>query len=222
VTNPERALQRRNTVLAQMVKHQKLPEDKVAALKKKPLKIDFERQEPELGEMPHLAQQLRRWLIEWADRNDYNIYADGLVVRTTIDSRLQAMATKALVAQGDRLQKIVAGDWRFNSGWKAKSGAQRELALAFVRDTPEYKAARAAGQTDEQALKALLANADFMQALKDDKTRCRRASWRWTRATARCGPGSAAAILRTTSSTTCNRRAPAGLDLQAICVRCGV
>lgn len=171
VSSPERALQRRNTVLMQMVKHHKLPEDKVAALKKKPLKIDFERLDPEFGEMPHLAQQLRRWLIEWADRNDYNIYADGLVVHTTIDSRLQAMANKALVAQGDRLQKIVAGDWRFNSGWKAKSGAQRELALAFVRDTPEYKAARTAGQTDEQALKVLLANADFMQALKDDKTR---------------------------------------------------
>lgn len=171
VSSPERALQRRNTVLMQMVKHHKLPEDKVAALKKKPLKIDFERLDPEFGEMPHLAQQLRRWLIEWADRNDYNIYADGLVVHTTIDSRLQAMANKALVAQGDRLQKIVAGDWRFNSGWKAKSGAQRELALAFVRDTQEYKAARAAGQTDELAIKVLLANADFMQALKDDKTR---------------------------------------------------
>lgn len=171
VVNPERALQRRNIVLMQMAKHKKLPEDKLAALKKKPLKIDFERLEPELGEMPHLAQQLRRWLIEWADRNDYNIYADGLVVHTTIDSRLQAMATKALVAQGDRLQRIVAGDWRFNSGWKAKSGAQRELALAFVRDTQDYKAARAAGQTDEQALKGLLAKADFMQALKDEKTR---------------------------------------------------
>lgn len=171
VVNPDRALQRRNIVLMQMVKHGKLPEDKLAALKKKPLKIDFERLDPELGEMPHLAQQLRRWLIDWADRNDYNIYADGLVVRTTIDSRLQAMANKALVAQGERLQKIVAGDWRFNSGWRAKSGAQRELALAFVRDTPEYKAARAAGQTDEQALKTLTANANFMQALKDEKTR---------------------------------------------------
>lgn len=171
VVNPDRALQRRNIVLAQMVKHQKLPEDKLAALKKKPLKIDFERLEVELGSLPHLSQQPRRWLIEWADRNDYNIYADGLVVRTTIDSRLQDMANKALALQADRLQKVVAGDWRFNSGWKAKSGPQRELALAFVRDTPEYKAARAAGQADDQALKTLLANADFMQALKDDKTR---------------------------------------------------
>ena len=46
VLNPERAVQRRNTVLAQMVKHQKLPAAKLAALVKIPLKIDFERQDP--------------------------------------------------------------------------------------------------------------------------------------------------------------------------------
>jgi penicillin-binding protein 1A len=50
-------------------------------------------------------------------------------------------------------------------------GAPRELALAFVRDTKEYKAARAAGQADDQAIKALTADADFMQTLKDEKTR---------------------------------------------------
>ncbi|WP_431096807.1 penicillin-binding protein 1A [Polaromonas aquatica] len=171
VVNPERALQRRNTVLAQMVKHQKLPEAQLAALKKMPLNIEFERQDEELGSAPHLAQQLRRWLIEWADRNDYNIYADGLVLRTTIDSRLQDMANKALAAQVDRLQKTVAVDWRFNSGWKAKSGPARELALAFMRDTAEYKAARAKGQGDDQVIKALLTDAEFMQNLKDEKTR---------------------------------------------------
>lgn len=171
VTNPERAMQRRNTVLAQMVKHEKLPVAQLEALKKKPLRIDFERQDEELGSAPHLAQQLRRWLIEWADRNDYNIYADGLVLRSTIDSRLQDMANRALAVQVDRLQKTVAGDWRFNSGWKAKSGAPRELALAFIRDTAEYKALRTKGQADDQATKALLADAEFMQNLKDDKTR---------------------------------------------------
>jgi hypothetical protein len=51
--------------------------------KKKPLKIGFERQTGKPGAAPHLAQQLKRWLIEWAD-SSYNIYADGLVVRTVI------------------------------------------------------------------------------------------------------------------------------------------
>ena len=42
---------------------------------------------------------MRKWLIDWADRNDYNIYSDGLVVHTTIDSRLQAAANQAVNRQ---------------------------------------------------------------------------------------------------------------------------
>jgi penicillin-binding protein 1A len=175
VTSPDRALQRRNIVLAQMVKHEKLPQDKFAALKKQPLKIDFERQEAELGAAPHLSQQLRRWLIEWADRNDYNIYADGLVVHTTVDSRLQAMANAAVTRQGDRLQKIATGAWGGRNVWQAKSGSNKDLVQAWVRDTPEYRAARTAGNTagksDEDVLKALQADAAFMDKLREEKTR---------------------------------------------------
>ncbi len=172
VLSPERALQRRNTVLSQMVKHQKLPEARLAALKKTPLKIDFERQDEQLGAAPHLTQQLKRWLIEWADRNDYNIYADGLVLRTTIDARLQDMANKSLALQTDRLQKISDAEW--SSSWvsKAKGGGPRkDLVLAFVRDSKEYKAAIASGQTPDQALKALQLDTEFMQKLRDNKTR---------------------------------------------------
>ncbi|RZI66687.1 MAG: penicillin-binding protein, partial [Variovorax sp.] len=99
VLNPERALERRNTVLAQMVKAQKLSAVSYDRLKAQPLKLDFERLPESSGPAPHLTEHLRRWLLEWADKNDYNIYADGLVVRTTIDSRLQAMATEAVVKQ---------------------------------------------------------------------------------------------------------------------------
>lgn len=175
VLNPERAVQRRNTVLGQMVRHGKLPEEKLAALKKMPLKVDFERQAEELGAAPHLSQQLRRWLIEWADRNNYNIYADGLVLRTTIDSRLQEIASDALALQSDKLQKIADAEWSQRSGWNARAGPKSDLVLAFVRDTKEYKAAIAAaqatGQTDEQALKALRADPAFMQKLRNEKTR---------------------------------------------------
>jgi penicillin-binding protein 1A len=170
VLNPERALQRRNTVLGRMVRHQKLPVEQLTALKQMPLKVDFERQEPELGPAPHFTQQLRRWLIEWADRNSYNIYADGLVLRTTIDSRLQAMANEALTRQADKLQALSDADWAQKSGWTAK-GAKRELMLTLVRDSAEYKAAIKAGQGDEQAFTLLAGDATFMQKLREDKTR---------------------------------------------------
>jgi penicillin-binding protein 1A len=169
VLNPERAVERRNIVLMQMVKRDKLPEAQLAALKKAPLKVDFERQADELGPAAHMTQQLKRWLIEWADRNDYNIYADGLVLRTTVNAKLQAMANKSLTEQASRLQKYADAEW--GPAWKAKGGARREAVLAFVRESKEYKAARAAGQVDGDALKPLLADVDFMDRIKDDKTR---------------------------------------------------
>jgi penicillin-binding protein 1A len=171
VLKPERALARRNIVLGQMVKADELTAAQYEKLKSQPLKVDFERQTEPLGPAPHFAQQMRRWLIEWADRNDYNIYADGLVLHTTIDSRLQDIANAAVKAQGDRLQKIADGDWRLTSGWAPKKGQNRDLVLALVRDSREYKAARSAATGDEQALAPLLADTEFMQKLRSDKTR---------------------------------------------------
>lgn len=166
VRNPERAMQRRNTVLAQMVKHHKLSPARYRSLKNRRLRIDFERQIEPLGPAPHFAQQLRKWLINWADRNDYDIYTDGLVVRTTIDSRLQAMANEAVERQGRQLQALADATWSGYSEW----GASQELVEAFVRESPRFSTAVGSGLTDEQALSQLLADGPFMRALWQQKT----------------------------------------------------
>ena len=106
VLNPERAKERRNTVLARMVKHGKLDAARGQALAARPLRIDFERQVEPLGPAPHVAQHLRKWLIAWADRRDYDIYTDGLVVRTSIDARLQKAANQAVARQLRQLQDL--------------------------------------------------------------------------------------------------------------------
>ena len=168
VINPERALDRRNIVLGQMVRFGHLAPARLGALKKRPLRIDFERQTEEPGRAPHFAQQLRRWLIAWADDNNFNIYSDGLVVRTTIDSRLQTMATQALTLQGNQLQSIA------NAAWGARAGcaaANADLARAFIRETSDYRAARDAGTGDADAIKRLSADRNFMRALCENKTR---------------------------------------------------
>ncbi|SPC20506.1 penicillin-binding protein 1A [Cupriavidus taiwanensis] len=167
VLNPERALDRRNTVLGQMVKRGKLDAARYEQLKKRPLRIDFERQTEPPGPAPHFAQQLRKWLIGWADRNGYDIYADGLVVHTTIDARLQAMATQAVVQQGNRLQAVANAAWAPRAGW----AANKPLVQAFVRETPEYRAAVAAGTAPDEALRHLMADSAFLRALHQSKTR---------------------------------------------------
>jgi penicillin-binding protein 1A len=122
VLNPERALDRRNIVLAQMAKHGKLDAARLATLSKRPLKLDFERQSEPLGPAPHVAQHLRQWLIAWADRGGYDIYADGLVVRTTIHTRLQKAANQAVARQTAYLQGL--------ADRRLKKGEERQLLQA--------------------------------------------------------------------------------------------
>jgi penicillin-binding protein 1A len=106
VTSPERALQRRNLVLAQMAGFGKLDPAGLQALAARPLKLDFERQSEPVGPAPHVAMHLRKWLIEWADRRGYNIYSDALVVRTTLNSRMQKAANQAVARQLAALQPL--------------------------------------------------------------------------------------------------------------------
>jgi penicillin-binding protein 1A len=146
VLNPERAAQRRNIVLAQLVQGGKLDAAECERLKKQPLALNFERQEEELGPAPHLAQQLKRWLIAWADKRGYNIYADGLVVRTTIDSRLQQMALDAVARESDKLQAIADKAY-------AKPTRNKQLLDALVRESTQFRAEAEAGTPDAQALK---------------------------------------------------------------------
>ncbi|HEY3047021.1 MAG TPA: transglycosylase domain-containing protein, partial [Polaromonas sp.] len=136
VLNPERAVLRRNLVLAQMAKHGKLDPARVEALAKRPLKLDFERQTEALGPAPHVAQHLRKWLIAWADHKGYNIHTDGLKVRTTLDAKIQKAANQAVARQMAQLQTLADG--------RRKAGQERAVLQAgFLALDPRNGAVRA-------------------------------------------------------------------------------
>ena len=149
-----------------MVKREKLKSAKYESLKKTPLRLDFERQFEKSGPAPHFAQYLRKWLIAWADRNDYSIYSDGLVVRTTLDSQLQTRANRAVERQGYQLQNLANAAWSKRSAWAPGNA----LVQAFIRETPEYRASRDSGAAHEQSVKQLLANPAFLPTLRQQKT----------------------------------------------------
>ena len=167
VLNPERAQDRRNTVLAQMKKRDKLSEAEYNKLVKRPLRIRFERQAEVNGLAPHLAQQLRRQLIDWADREGYSLYSDGLVIRTTINGKLQEMANAAIEKQGKALQAVANKAWAPQSVWGPKSALVQKL----VRESSQYEQAVAKGSEPDEAYKSLIDNAEFMAKLKQQKTR---------------------------------------------------
>ncbi|PLK49673.1 penicillin-binding protein 1A [Uliginosibacterium sp. TH139] len=165
VQNPERARERRNLVLSLMAQQDKLEAKRYEALAKRPLKLDFERQSVEPGEAPHFTAQLKRWLIDWADKNDYDIYTDGLVVVTTLDSRLQKYATRAVEQRGRQLQGVA------DNAWAGQWRAGHRIVETLIRETKPYSEAIEAGEAPEAVLKRLSRDTRFLRQLREDKTR---------------------------------------------------
>lgn len=190
VLNPERARTRRNVVLAQMVKQKTLSEADYRRLRAAPMQVTLTRQDEMLGEAPHFAAFVRRWLSDWAGRQGLDLYTDGLVIQTTIDPRLQAAATRAVQTQTALLQTIADVEWGQRSAAMLASSpgayaalrrklqpfshfwaTHAELLDTFVRESEAYRKLREGGKGDAQALASLKADAAFMQALRADKTR---------------------------------------------------
>ncbi|MCS7101680.1 MAG: transglycosylase domain-containing protein [Burkholderiaceae bacterium] len=190
VLAPERARERRNVVLAQMVKRGRLAPQTFEALRVRPLRLTFKRQDLELGPAPHFAATVRRWLLDWAEAQGLDPFADGLIVQSTLDPTLQRLATQAVARQLAALQAVADVEWAlpqrkllstraedyarlrprvepFRQFWQEKT----ELLSAFVRETPQYAALRDEGVPDAQALARLLADARFIAELRARKTR---------------------------------------------------
>ncbi|WP_420213818.1 penicillin-binding protein 1A [Janthinobacterium fluminis] len=189
VGNPERSLQRRNVVLGQMRKHELLTERRYRELLKRPLRVHFSRQSERSPTDTHFTAHVRKWLIEWADENDYNLQRDGLVVHTTLDFTLQQAAMRAVERQGNALQAVADAEWSrpglsasTSTGayaWMRDGAAPFEyfwqshpaLADAIVRESPEYRRALDGGEAAADALKRMKADRPFIAQLRAAKSR---------------------------------------------------
>lgn len=189
VANPERSKARRNVVLAQMSKHGAFSEERYRALAKRPLRVRFARLNDRSGKDDHFTAFVRKWLLDWAEENDYDLQLDGLVVHTTLDMDLQAAAVRAVERQANTLQAIADVEWAYQGMPRSTSAGMytsmrrevdpfawywrshpRELD-AFVRESGEYRQAVEDGEAPAAALKRLKADREFMRELKTSKSR---------------------------------------------------
>lgn len=102
---------RRNTVLAQMVRNKYLESEAKEQLSQIPIELNFRREDHNEGLATYFREYLKNQLKKWAedhkkpDGSKYNIYGDGLKVYTTIDSRMQKYAEEAAEEHLKNLQK---------------------------------------------------------------------------------------------------------------------
>ena len=92
ITNPERALQRRDYVLNGMLNLGHITQEEATEALGAPVTASLHRAKLEL-EAPYVAEMVRKYMV---DRYGQEAYTSGYNVYTTIDSELQSTATMAL------------------------------------------------------------------------------------------------------------------------------
>lgn len=135
IGHPKESLDRRNTVIGQMVacKQHYLTEEEAAQLKAKPLITNYKKIDEVIGIAPHFRDVLKTQLKEWCKNHknpktgeQYDLIRDGLKIYTSIDSRMQRYAEEAVVQHMPVIQKKL--DWIMkNNGARIWKGHEKVI-----------------------------------------------------------------------------------------------
>ena len=188
VRNPENSRRRRNVVLGQMVKRGTLPATFLEKHRADSVKTNYQSAGITQSIAPYFAERIRKWLVNWSKDSDIDIYQDGLVVYTSLDSRLQRYAEAAADSIMTCLQDVAAHEWSrpgstvyipydacaykdlefepFSYLWELKP----ELLAEYIRGTERYRRLLKSDFTRNQAVDSLLRHDSFLDSLKTNKT----------------------------------------------------
>ena len=126
--NPDRALARRNQVLANMHKAEYLSDEEVAKFQEVPMKLAFNPSDHNDGSAAYFRAVLKKDIqktfqensIYKADGTPYDLDRDGLKIYTTINSHMQNYAEKAQKDYLRELQRQFNAQWRGRDPFKFK------------------------------------------------------------------------------------------------------
>lgn len=162
IRNPERAKERRNVVLEQMLKTNYIDQatyDKVVA---EPIVVDFHPVESvddgySAYYKHYLRKEINNYLEEYEKETgkDVNIYRDGLKIFVTLDSKMQKYAEEAIKEHMTNLQKSFDSEQRRNPNrpfYFLKKKQIDDIMLAAMKRTGRYKQLAAEGVSEDSIL----------------------------------------------------------------------
>ncbi|MBT3423655.1 MAG: penicillin-binding protein [Bacteroidetes bacterium] len=152
--NPERSLNRRNVVLGQMYKYGYIKtQEEFDSLVALPIKLDYKVESHNQGMARYFREFLRMELNEWSKSENIDLYASGLKIHTTIDSRMQTYAEAATREHLTELQELFFKHWdgRKNAPFSKISEKQIESIMTrAVKNSDRYRALKRGGKSWEE------------------------------------------------------------------------
>ncbi len=156
VNHPERAINRRNTVIEQMLKYDYITEIESEKAKADELQIRSANNEGITGIAPHFVEYIRQQLMQKSETYGFDIYRDGLNIYTTLDSRMQRYANRAVEEHLKDYQPNFTKAWNWSRNKevleiaishtirtsdvyrKAKTQSEKESVAKRLRNTPTF------------------------------------------------------------------------------------
>ena len=164
IGNYEKALNRRNLVLSMMADMGYLEEDQYYSSLIQPIFLNRGRlgmKEESIA--PHFVEMIRQAL-EKDDQftlQENNLYRDGLVIFTTLDSRIQQAANEAVQEHLSVFQETFRKNW----SWKGKQKLLNSLIRQAVMEKPEYLSVSDPAKK-EQMMQGAMKNQKFIDSVK--------------------------------------------------------
>jgi penicillin-binding protein 1A len=159
----DNAINRRNTVIDNMVNAGFIPAADAVKIKKDALKV-----KPYVGYQgiaPHFAEMVRQQLQKMPELHGYDMYRDGLVVYTTLNATMQRAANRAVLEHiADYQKNVVNKGWN----WARHKGVLDTALMKAVRNTIDYRSASSNVERLNAARK-LYADKDFVDSVKDEE-----------------------------------------------------
>jgi penicillin-binding protein 1A len=155
--NPKMALDRRNTVLDQMVRNEFLTEKEANRLKLKPIALNYKKMDETAGLAPYfrmvLGQEMKKWCSKHTKQNgnNYDLYRDGLKIYTTINPRMQLYAEEAVGKHISYMQKILNSQANIKKGtvWKGRE----DILQTAIKNSDRWKNLKKDGLEDSEVKK---------------------------------------------------------------------
>ena len=136
----EKSFERRNIVLGQMLKYQKINEKEFDKFVKSKIKLNPFVEDESSDNVSYLRDAVARNLKDWAKENDFDLYADGLKIYTTINSNLQKHAEQAVEEQMKNLQQKFYRHWEKENPWRDENDVEiKDFIENLASRTSNYK-----------------------------------------------------------------------------------
>ncbi len=163
VSHYGRAVQRRNTVMKLMTEVGYLSRAQYREASQRPIVLAKPKRRRSIA--PHFVEAVRLALQKEPKLQGYNLYRDGLVIYTTIDSRMQKYANEAVREHLDDFQPRFDRTW----SWKRRPKLLKSIVEHAARQDDRYQSAL----TDAEKSKVfdqLTTDESFIDSVKKEAT----------------------------------------------------